>query len=66
MKPYYVKPCDDGGSLPDAPRTRSWDVVLRRRGGNVAIENYVTRKAARDEAERLNQAAANDAEKAAK
>lgn len=54
---YYVDACDNGGSVePAPPRDRTWLVMDRDRGQQVA--EYDTRSRAREEAARLNRGGA--------
>ena len=56
VKPYFVRPCDEPDEIVEAKgqggRRRSWDVVAR--GDGRTVDNFDTREAARDEAERRN------------
>jgi hypothetical protein len=55
MKRYYVRPCDEMGSIVDAMvsgKDRTWDVIDRERG--VAISNHRRRSDARTEAAERN------------
>lgn len=49
---FIVRPCDNCGSVPDAPRDRQWDVVDTALGHVVA--NHDTRAAARKDAAEQN------------
>ena len=49
-KRFYVSPC---GNL-TFYTLRTWDVMERRKTGDVAVGNYNTRAEARVEAKRLN------------
>lgn len=50
-KRHSVKPCDNCGTLPDAPRDRTWDVCW---GDKIVHSDFHTRKAARDMAQQLD------------
>lgn len=52
-KRYYVRASDDAGSLPDAPRDRTWDVVDRETD-TIIHSSFYTRKKARAYAQSLN------------
>lgn len=51
---FVVRPCDDAGSIPGTKRSRSWDVVDRKRGtatGPRVVSNHETRIQARTAAD---------------
>lgn len=53
-KRYYVRACDNDGSVdPPPPRDRTWDVIDRETDGTVTADFY-TRADARVEAAKLN------------
>lgn len=49
---YNVSPSDDGDSIADQKRSRSWDIIDRVTGG--VVENCLTRARARTVCKELN------------
>lgn len=51
---FFISACDDGDSLPNNPRQRTWDIIDRNGGPDCAVGNYTSRELARKAAKALN------------